>query len=384
MRIMFLILLLASSLILLACGREAQSKPVALWEGEETRIGAGYPFVVKYIEVDKEAPLFVFNPGMNTLARAAYGGEGTRKEDFLSYWLTKNGYNFLAISYPLVTEGAVFDKPYPEITVPAWGRGIAEITKEIIDEHELKGKTIVGVWSMAGKSVQPYAEAAAELEVDHDFHVALASTPPLLTASAMARPIIMHESGMIKTPEGAPRATRELQEISEYNDRVEPIISKELWISQYGGHTPSQLQGRGLRYDKKQNKITRDYWADMQDTKFFETNFPFVATITPSWNNDARHVLTDHATWNYFNANKVFYEYVGGGNGAQDLTREQLHKYRDISRGLAQRLTIDVEGNHFFFIGEKGAKATADAIVELEKRIADVKADLKAVRSSQK
>ena len=67
-----------------------------LWDGEEVRMGAGYPFISKFVGADRDAPLVVFIPGARSLARIAYGGhEGGLEEDFLAYWLNREGYNFL-------------------------------------------------------------------------------------------------------------------------------------------------------------------------------------------------------------------------------------------------------------------------------------------------
>ena len=149
-----------------------------LWDGEEVRMGAGYPFIAKFVAAERDAPLVVFIPGARSLARIAYGGhEGGLDEDFLAYWLNREGYNFLGISYPVLTADGAFDEAHPDMTVRAWGHGSAEITKAVMEERGLTGPVIVAVWSMGGKSVQPFAEAAAELGIDLDFHVALAATP---------------------------------------------------------------------------------------------------------------------------------------------------------------------------------------------------------------
>ena len=130
-----------------------------LWDGEEVRMGAGYPFIAKFIAAERDAPLVVFIPGARGLARFAYGGhEGGLEEDFLAYWLNREGYNFLGISYPVLTDDGAFDEAHPDMTVRAWGHGSAEVTKAVMEERGLTGPVIVAVWSMGGKSVQPFAE----------------------------------------------------------------------------------------------------------------------------------------------------------------------------------------------------------------------------------
>ncbi|MCZ0952302.1 MAG: hypothetical protein OXJ56_06940, partial [Rhodospirillaceae bacterium] len=232
-----------------------------LWDGEEVRMGAGYPFIAKFIAADRDAPLVVFIPGARSLARIAYGGhEGGLDEDFLAYWLNREGYNFLGISYPVLTDDGAFDEAHPGITVRAWGYGSAEITKAVMEEQGLTGPVIVAVWSMGGKSVQPYAEAAAELGIDLDFHVSLASTPPLPNAGNMNARIAMHESGLGLRPDGAAAAVSALAANATENGRSE-IIPPEILNSQYIGHWPVQLTGTGLRYDGQLHTIYRDHWA---------------------------------------------------------------------------------------------------------------------------
>ena len=51
----------------------------------------------------------------------------------------------------------------------------------------------------------------------------------------------------------------------------------------------------------------------------------------------------------------------------------------DLARDAHSRLAIDIGGNHFFFVGEKGARETVAAIRELEERVHRLKADLAAI-----
>ena len=349
-----------------------------LWDGEEVRMGAGYPFIAKFIAAERDAPLVVFIPGARSLARIAYGGhEGGLDEDFLAYWLNREGYNFLGISYPVLTDDGAFDEAHPGMTVRAWGYGSAEITKAVMEEQGLTGPVIVAVWSMGGNSVQPYAEAAAELGIDLDFHVSLASTPPLPNAGNMNARIAMHESGLGLRPDGAAAAVSALAANATENGRSE-IIPPEILNSQYIGHWPVQLTGTGLRYDGQLHTIYRDHWADMQDTKFYALDYPLVAMIVPG-QDDPRHAVMDRATWGYINANTLFFGYAGGEQQTRNLPEDRFDKLRDLARDAHSRLAIDIGGNHFFFVGEKGARETVAAIRELDERVHRLKADLAAI-----
>ncbi len=348
-----------------------------LWDGEEMRMGAGYPFISKFLETEKDAPLVVFIPGARSLARIAYGGhEGSLEEDFLAYWLGREGYNFLGISYPVLTDSGAFDEAHPDITVRAWGHGSAEITRAIMQEHGLTGPVIATVWSMAGKSVQPYAEAARRLGIDLDFHVSLAATPPLPNSVNMGTRVSMHDSGLALRQAGAPAGVSALAANARENGRTE-IIPADVFNSSYLGHWPAQLLGGGLRYDGELHTIYRDHWADMQDTKFYATDYPLVAMIVPG-QQDPRHALMDRATWGYINSNTLFFGYAGGEANARNLPEERFNRLQELVRDAHSRLAIDIGGNHFFFVGEKGARETAAVIRELERRVHRLKAELAA------
>lgn len=359
-----------------------------LWPQETMMVANDFPFLVHFSaahgldnESRKSAPVVVLIPGANSLARIFYGGPDQSESDFLTYWLNELGHHVIAISYPLVTEAEIFDKAYPNFTTQAWGSGAALITRSIMADADLSGNVIGAVWSMGGKSVQPFSEMADKLGLKHELHIALASTPPLYNSSRMGRPIVMHETGTILRRPGAPRALRELAALATYNEREVPIIPSDQLARDYTGHTPAQITGRGLRYREDTDEIVRDVWADMQDTRFYAINFPLVGTVIPSWPADARHVLTDHATWGYFNSNTIFHNYLGGSEGAGSLTKHQIKQAQALARQASEKLRVDVEGNHFFFVGRKGAQATAQAIQSLRSSASELKASFNAILS---
>ena len=105
------------------------------------------------------------------------------------------------------------------------------------------------------------------------------------------------------------------------------------------------------------------------------SNYPLVAMLVPG-QDDPRHAVMDRATWGYINSNTLFFGYAGGEQQARNLPEDQFNKLRDLARDAHSRLAIDIGGNHFFFVGEKGARETVAAIRELEERVHQLKADL--------
>ena len=81
----------------------------------------------------------------------------------------------------------------------------------------------------------------------------------------------------------------------------------------------------------------------------------------------------------YINANTLFFGYNGGEQQSRTLPEERFSKLRDLARDAYTQLAIDIGGNHFFFVGEKGARETAAAIRELEARVHRLKVNLRAV-----
>ncbi|WP_058524594.1 hypothetical protein [Legionella birminghamensis] len=63
--------------------------------------------------------MVVFVPGDSHLARISYGFPKGNEKDFLAYWLNKEGYSFLGISYPL--ENPVYTQVYPKFSIHDWG-----------------------------------------------------------------------------------------------------------------------------------------------------------------------------------------------------------------------------------------------------------------------
>ena len=65
------------------------------------------------------------------------------------------------------------------------------------------------------------------------------------------------------------------------------------------------------------------------------------------------------------------------------MTEARFAKLVAATRGSFANLAVDVPGNHFFFIGETGARKTAEAIKTLEGRVRDLKVALRAVTEAK-
>lgn len=352
-----------------------------LFEGEHIKYVEGYPGLYKFIKGKPGFPLIVAVPGGRSTARLFYGiHEGRNEEDFLAHWLIKQGYSFLGISYPLEIKAAVFDKAYPTFSVQDWGKQITQITQTVIKEHHLEKDFILCGWSMGGKTALPVAKFAPDFDLNLLAFIALAATPaiPGLTS--------WREIGNIKRPNGYwatvedfPRETGQIKENALLNG-VEDIIPKEILLEYYLGHNPIGLLATGYRY--KDGEFYRDVNEDIEDNMAEEfAEYPLLATIYPSETSDARHALTDSYTWAMVLVNRIYFYYFNKmGYIPQNLPKEKWQQLNNLLENIATRLSQKIpQGNHCFFIGKKGAKATALAIHTLIQELNKLQLELNQI-----
>lgn len=339
------------------------SQTSALWLGETRHNELGFPFVFKFELVAEDAPTIVFIPGKFSLARVFYGGhDGCDPRDFANYWVREAGYNFLAISYPIYGPKGVFNEPHPDMTTQAWGRGSAMLTKKILADNGVYGPVILAAWSMGGKSVQPFASEARKLGLDLSFFAGLAATPPIHGQYKLP-PLTetdLDGFGLVAQPEGAPFATRGMERAAKANGR--DVIPLE-FQNQYLGSTPVQLGAAGLRYEKGRG-VYEDTWADIQDNRGFDFSaYPICAPIIPSLQFDPRHGLTDEHAWGLFTTTRLF-QLAGPLPKFVAMDPDAFQELKSLVRSVPGNLAREVAGDHFFFIGEKGARATIKSIGE--------------------
>jgi pimeloyl-ACP methyl ester carboxylesterase len=354
----------------------AASSPALAFESEEVTTAGGYPALVRFVPGEPEQALVVFVPGAHHTARIAYGGhEGSQDEDFLAHWLVEEGYNFLGVSYPIATENPVMKRAHPEFTAQDWGRQTAEIARRIVDEHGLSNRIIVIGWSMGGKIVQPVSEAAEEEGLDLDFYLSFAATPPLTGAITMNADIAMADSGYADRSDLYAGWLGQLADNNADNGG-RTIIDERTYLADYVGDMSINLQGYGLRY--RDGEFVRDHWADVEDFKSYDfASLPTIAMIMPNEVADGRHALTDQANWGLFLTNKIMHGDIGGSEVDLDaLPEERWFALIDLVRAAPERLGVESNGNHFFFVGEAGARETARAVRTLEHRVHAFEAEL--------
>ncbi len=348
-----------------------------LYEGEEAITAAGFPAVAYFKKGDADKPLVIFAPGGHHMARISYGGhEGSKPEDFLAHWVGEKGYSFLGLSYPIDT--AAFEKKTPEFTAQDWGKQVAEVAAATIKDNGLSNKIVLLAWSMGGKVVQPAYAAATAAGLDMEVAVSFAATPGTPGLISLVSKMKMAESGYADRKNIYGGWLKQLEKNNADNGG-RTIIPADVFQTDYIGDIPINLQGYGEVY--RNGKFEVDLQAQATDYGAFAYEaYPLVVILEGDDVADARHGLTDRANWTLFNAGTVMARYVGANKiKLSDLSEEKWKKLLSLTRSLDEDMSIDVGGNHFFFVGEEGAKKTADAIEKGISKARDVDAELKDI-----
>lgn len=356
----------------------------ALYPGETILKPGEYPALTKFIKGDPQKPLAVFIPGAANTARIAYGGHpGGRDEDFLAYWLKKRGYSFLGVSYPIETANPIYERSYPDFGVKAWGRQAAEISKHVIEQNRLNRHIIIIGWSMSGRIAPAFSKSAEDLGLIVDFFVSLSSTPAVMNAMGLARPpkITLRENGY-EDRTGVFDKFYKLIEDNSSENGGRTVIPKDVCLRDYFGSIPVNIEGNGWRL--RDNGLVEDSVEFIKESGCFQfADFPFAATIyseNPADPLYSMYDLSNFGCWSLYQVNKVVSGYVGANRALfANLEPERFFCLCKLIKSAPQRLSAVTHGNHFFFVGEKGASETAALIQKLETEVRGFKSELGAL-----
>lgn len=332
------------------------------------------PMIAYVREGSPERPIVVALPGGGHLARIFYGHPGGQAENFLDHWLDTLGFGLIALSYP--SDHPAFRRRRPDLTVTEWGCAAAEIAAGIIRDRGLQGRVVLAGWSMAGRVCRAFNVAAHRRGLNTIGFIALAATPPLPGMTYIA------PKGEPSTAEGfwrtgdrsAPLSARSkafLRDVHWQRCEEHPeIISEAAYANYYIVNTPIRLRGEPDQWPGLARNSLLDTITDLGT--FDYADYPFTGVIAPTRASDARHVLTDQATWAFLNSQKLFSAYSAHG-ADKEIGDEAWAKMRNLAMQLPIRLSRHVEGGHFFFVGRDGAAQTALHIADLSKQIEGVK-----------
>jgi len=345
------------------------------YPGEETLEAAGFPALVHVTEGRPELPLVVIVPGAGHLARVAYGHPEGDPRDFVAHWLAERGHTVLAASYPL--EHAVYGAVHPDFGLRDWGRQVAELADGVVAAHGLGREIIVLAWSMAGGVCLGLTEAAEGRGLSVRLFCGVAATSPLPLQSpglVDALRAARRKSGMgsidfyLRRQPGLHSFLDDVAERSAWTRRE--VVPREQYLAEWIGHGPIGLWGTPIR--SRGGAWVEDMGAALDDLGTVEYHLaPPIGLVMDDGPSDERHALADRAMWSPYLVTAVR-RLVHGGADPQRLGRRTWLRLRDLVLEAPDRLTLTVPGNHFVLLGEPGARAVAEGVLELDRRLAQI------------
>ncbi len=369
----FVNLLIILIILVIGVGPDAHAQPAsitspALYDGETLTTAAGYPALYRFIPADKSKPLIVFVPGDAHLARIFYGYPGGHDEDFVSHWVNRAGYPFLAVSYPL--GNTVFSASYPAYTIEDWGNQVAEVVANVIDAQALTKRVIICGWSMGGKIAASVGRAAKAKGFTIDAFVAMSADPPVpgFLPAANGANIRMTSAGYADREPIYNWFFNAVDQQNAYNDHT--IIPQDIYRRDFLGATPVALIDSGLVF--QDNKFVENVSLALRTGGTFDfADYPFPVVVHDNSADDAENALLDPGDWAFIR-NRVLVEKYKGETAYTDLTEPQWERLRLMVGSSGSDFTETVEGNHFFFIGSIGARTTVEKILRLYARVQSI------------
>ena len=319
-----------------------------------------------------QAPLVVFLPGAIHSARIGYGHDGCAPTDFLGHWITEAGHPFMAISYPVQPRDRIFRTLDADLGL----RTVVEAAGEVIADHVasagLPGEVIVVAWSALGNAAPGLNRALARRGVHLSTFVALASTPPLpnliLGSLDAAEGLLgaaeaFDSDGLLR--HAALRSDDFLAEIEIINATAgRSVLSLDDYRDHYLGDMALHVFP-GLEARRVDGRLQVDHAAPLAESIGAQwADYPICASIGPTSPTDARHVITDRANWAMVTANVLQWAHVAPA-APRELAPRAWERVRRVCDWFGSELHRTLPGGHFLFVGESGARATAEAVLDL-------------------
>jgi len=212
----------------------------------------------------------------------------------------------------------------------------------------------------------PFTTSARDLGLNVELFISFAGTPGIsgirpnrYTGKGMP---VCTRDGYVRV-RGLERFYAQVEEMERLNGGS--IIPRDVYEREYVGGCPVKLMGLGLKYDSEGGRFVQDEEMHEEDSRVWDfANCPLVSALCPNGVMDASHALADRATWGFILTYQL--ESLIGKEGLGRVTgTEKWERLLDLVRDAPRRLCWSVDGNHFFFIGEKAAAEVADKMVKL-------------------
>ena len=345
-----------------------------LYPGEQMFNSAGFPTLAKFEKGNENKPLVVFIPGYDNTARIAYGYPGDNPKDFLDYWLLKEGYSFLGISFPL--ENKVFSGDNTQFNMNAWANQIANVTNYYLTSNKMNKNIIFITWSYSGVIVPTAVQALENKGINVEFCTAFESLPPIFHSHTNNIFSQKNEKDLTSTGYVSMDKTFKnlfLTLLSQQNMlNGHTIIPIDVYLNQITGNNPVIT----LNVEKNNGEYVVSNPVQENPSEIDYSVYPICTTITGNATLFNSHVLLDNATWTFVNTKSIMANQLKGVDYTK-LTSKQWSNIQSLVNTLPSTLHMQVNGTHFFFVGEKGAQATAQNISIFSSRVANLKNALK-------
>lgn len=343
-----------------------------LWDGEElNRLGSD-EILVHLTEGAPQQPLVVFVPGGGHLGRIAYGRG--REHDFLAHWIAEAGHSFLAVSYPC--DHPVFSRPSPHLTLQRWADMIAEIAEDTVHRLRLPRRIVAIGWSMGGRVAGRLQSSIHRHNLELEVFISFAATPPLpglVPLNAESRSFTADGLWNVSGPPGERSSAYVmtwLQALALQSDREKRCLIRTTdYLEHYVANTPIQLRGEADRIHNGVHTISLDEaYTDTGELRFDQ--YPLCGAVIPTWQDDGHHALTDRTLWGLVSAQRLRHDIMADSPTINDEIWIQLLSLVDEA---PTRLTRKVAGNHFFFVGETGARESAEYVCSILADVRDIR-----------
>ncbi len=277
----------------------------------------------------------------------------------------------LTATYP--GDHPVFATPKPDLRLEEWASALAELVTETVGEGD-KRPIIACGWSMGGKLVFALARALRFRGHALECFVSFCATPPFPRIDGgLTPPESLLSNGLWNLSagkrDGSTRDERWLEEllaIAELEGRS--IIEPEAFRNLYRTNAPSGLWGPELDpyFEGEQPQdISR---ALREAGAFSGDDYPICAAIVPVDARDYRHALADEAVWGGITVKGLLHKIMPKLAPSQLAIHEWV-RLRGCVLDAPRRLTRHLPGGHFFFLGERGARATVAHLIELRDEV---------------
>lgn len=354
---------------------EAMTANPALYPGEVLDTIAGYPTIYNYqpsTQPTTTKPLIVCIPGGVHLARIYYGGHSTSSpQNFISHHLNNHGFNVLSLSYPIESTPSIMPPTASNFSITDWGRQAATTAKKVISEHSLPRSVVLIGWSMGGRILVPFTVSAKELGLSVVQFISFAATPGIsgLRPNLYAQPALgklgCTPKGYMLIPGRLGAFAQQVSEMEGVGFNAGEIIPKDVYLREYVGGTPIRLMGLRLRLKDDGRSFVQDEVTHEEDSRVWDfANCPLVSALVPDGDMDASHAMADMATWGFI----LTYQlegFIGKEGLAKVKGTKKWERLLAFVRDAPRRLCWSVDGNHFFFIGEKAASEVAGKVAKL-------------------